>query len=107
MGQVLLARHRADAEFDAIDLVVLALPVADREGDEVARHFGRRCELNGVLVAGARRVGDDLVVRDGGVILVDNGDDVKGRLVSRSSKLGKATRASVASIWVTAYLRPL
>ena len=66
-----------------------ALPVANRQRHQIARHLRRSGELDGVLVAGAGRVGDDLAVGDRGVALVDDGGDVEGRLVGRLVEAGE------------------
>src|SRR5208283_4417932 len=75
--------NSAYIQLDAIHLTRRALLVANRERLQVARHLGGGSELDGVLVTRAGRVGNNLAVGDGGVALVDNRGDVKGRLVVR------------------------
>src|SRR5208337_1452945 len=103
--QVFLARNSADIQLDAVHLVGGTLPIANRQRNQVAGHLRRSGKLDGVLVAGASSVGDDLAVGNGGVALVHNRGDIKGRLVGRLVKAGES-HARVGGLHLRHFVLP-
>ena len=72
LGELDLVGRGAGADGDAVAAAFGALEVADEEGHEIGGHLRRGGELDGVLVGGAGRVGDDVGVGDDGVARVDD-----------------------------------
>ena len=79
-GEVDLVGRAADADGDVVGFAFGAGEVADQEGYEVGRHFGRGGEGLRVFAGSGGDVADHVGVRDDGVAGVDGKRDVEGGL---------------------------